>query len=148
MELILWRHAEAEDSQPDLARKLTRKGEKQAANMAAFLNRRLPAETRILVSPAVRAQQTALALSANFTTIPEIAPNAIAQELLQAAHWPHAGGTVLIVGHQPALGAVVAELLGCEHDSFRIKKGGICWLSRGDGLSDTALRLVISPEFL
>lgn len=148
MNLILWRHAEAEDSQPDLGRKLTRKGEKQAVNVAAFLKRHLPVDTRILVSPAARAQQTAVALTADFTTIADIAPGASAQALLQAAHWPHAGGTVLIVGHQPALGAVVAELLGCGHDSFRIRKGGVCWLSRRDGSPDTALRLAISPEFL
>ena len=35
MELILWRHAEAEDTNPDLARALTRKGRNQASRMAA-----------------------------------------------------------------------------------------------------------------
>ena len=40
MDLILWRHAEAqdpEDGMDDLARALTRRGEKQAARMAAWL---------------------------------------------------------------------------------------------------------------
>jgi phosphohistidine phosphatase, SixA len=42
MELILWRHAEAEDGSPDLERELTGKGHKQAEKMAAFLRPRLP----------------------------------------------------------------------------------------------------------
>ena len=34
MELILWRHAEADDTVPDLKRELTDKGRKQASRMA------------------------------------------------------------------------------------------------------------------
>jgi len=33
MDLILWRHADAEDGVPDSGRKLTAKGEKQARQM-------------------------------------------------------------------------------------------------------------------
>ena len=40
MELILWRHAEAEDGSPDAARKLTAKGEKQAQKLARWLKER------------------------------------------------------------------------------------------------------------
>ena len=58
MDLILWRHAEAFDGTPDLARRLTPKGHKQAAAIAAWLGKRLPAKTRILASPAARAQET------------------------------------------------------------------------------------------
>ena len=39
MDLILWRHAEAEPGAPDHGRRLTPKGEKQAARMAAWLER-------------------------------------------------------------------------------------------------------------
>ncbi|WP_204271061.1 histidine phosphatase family protein, partial [Escherichia coli] len=62
MDLILWRHAEAEviaPGQDDLQRALTPKGERQARRMAAWLNHRLPATTRVLVSPALRCRQTA-----------------------------------------------------------------------------------------
>ena len=34
MDLLLWRHAEAEDGIPDLKRKLTKRGEKQAQQMS------------------------------------------------------------------------------------------------------------------
>src|ERR1017187_9271529 len=111
MELILWRHAEAEDGLSDMARQLTAKGAKQADKMAAFLRPRLPQDTRILVSPAKRAQQTAQALTKNFTTEPAIAPGASPQAILKAVHWLKNEGCVLIVGHQPTLGEVAALLM-------------------------------------
>ena len=52
MDLILWRHADAQDGNPDLERPLTAKGRLQARKMAAWLNQRMPQEARILVSPA------------------------------------------------------------------------------------------------
>ena len=62
MELILWRHADAEDGADDMARRLTPAGEEQAAAMAQWLRAHLPAQYTLLASPAVRAQQTAAAL--------------------------------------------------------------------------------------
>ena len=82
MDLILWRHAEAEPGEPDLGRRLTAKGLKQAERMAAWLERHLPDTTRILVSPAERAQQTARALKRRFRTVPEVAPGASAAAVL------------------------------------------------------------------
>jgi phosphohistidine phosphatase len=58
MDLILWRHAEAEDGVPDTARKLTPKGEKQAQKIAKWLKERIESPVRMIVSPAVRTQQT------------------------------------------------------------------------------------------
>ncbi len=148
MDLILWRHAEAADGTPDHARKLTAKGVKQAEKVASFLHQHLPDDTRILVSPATRTQQTVAALTDHFTLTPAIAPGASARGLLQAAHWPDAGGTVLIVGHQPTLGEVAAQLLGCSDYSPGIKKGALWWFGWREGSAQTTLRLVISPEFL
>jgi len=148
MDLILWRHAEAEDRIPDHARELTAKGIKQAGKMAAFLHQHLPQDHRILVSPATRTQQTVAALTGHFTLAPTIAPGASAQAVLHAARWPDAGGTVLIVGHQPTLGEVAAQLLGCEDATLSIKKGSLWWFSRREGSAQTTLRLVITPDFL
>ncbi len=150
MDLILWRHAEAADGIPDNARKLTAKGVKQAEKIAAFLHQHLPDDTRILASPATRAQQTVTALTNHFTLVPAIAPGASAQAVLQAARWPDAGGTVLIVGHQPALGEVAAQLLGCIDYPLSIKKGALWWFSRREreGSAQVTLRLVITPDFL
>ncbi len=148
MDLILWRHAEAEDGTPDHARELTAKGIKQAAKVAAFLHQHLPEHHRILVSPATRAQQTASALSGHFTLAPTISPGASAEAVLHAARWPDAGDTVLVVGHQPTLGEVAAQLLGYADATLSIKKGAIWWFSQRDGSEQVTLRLVISPDFL
>jgi phosphohistidine phosphatase len=150
MDLILWRHAEAEEGGPDLARTLTSKGRKQAARVAEWLLQRLPAKFTVLASPAARAQQTAEALAARVKTVERLAPGAAAPDVLQAAGWPDGDGVVLVVGHQPDLGAVVAHLLGGEGGSWSIKKGGLWWLrnrSRDEG-EQIVVRAVVSPELL
>ncbi len=73
MDLVLWRHAEAQElveGGDDLARILTSRGEKQAARMASWLDRQLPESTRILVSPARRTEQTAIALGRKYKILP------------------------------------------------------------------------------
>jgi len=148
MELILWRHAEAEDGLPDISRALTAKGKKQAEKMAIFLRTTLPHNTRILVSPAKRAQQTAQALSKNFITEPGIAPGTSPQALLKAACWPEGGGCTMIVGHQPALGEAAALLMTGKPECWSIRKGAVWWLGCGEENNQTMLRLIIAPEHL
>ena len=150
MDLILWRHAEAEEGEPDLARTLTSKGRKQAARVAEWLLQRLPARFTVLASPAARAQQTAEALAARIKTVEKLAPGAAVSDILQAAGWPDGDGVVLVVGHQPDLGAVVAHLLAGVDDSWSIKKGGLWWLNdraREDG-AKIVVRAVVSPDLL
>jgi phosphohistidine phosphatase len=149
MDLILWRHADAEDGFPDLERALTPKGHKQAARMAAWLREHLPDGTRVLVSPATRAQQTAEALTKSYETVDEIAPGAPHLAVLEAAGWPHAKGAVLVVGHQPTLGQAVAFLLSGEPEEWDMKKGAIFWLAhqRG-GPTQAVLRAAMSPKLL
>jgi phosphohistidine phosphatase len=150
MDLILWRHAEAEDGIPDMERRLTAKGEKQADRMAAFLRPRLPHDTHILVSPARRTQQTAQALTKNFDTETAIAPGASPQAILEATGWLEGGGCVLIVGHQPSLGEVAALLMTGAPVYWSIKKGAVWWLGRREreGAQETVLRLAIAPDLL
>ncbi|MCU0840747.1 MAG: histidine phosphatase family protein [Thiobacillaceae bacterium] len=150
MDLILWRHAEAEDGMPDLGRALTAKGRKQAERMAAWLRERLPKETRILVSPAKRALQTAAALGLEYTVVDGIAPGADPAALLAAAGWPDASAPVLLVGHQPTLGLAAGLLLCGEERELGIKKGGVVWLTnrvRG-GASGTVIKAVMTVEML
>ncbi len=148
MDLILWRHADAADGVPDQARELTAKGIKQSAKIATFLQQHLPDQLRILVSPAARAQQTATALTSHFTLAPTLSPGASAEAVLHAARWPDSGGAVLVVGHQPTLGEVAAQLLGCGDMSLSIKKGSIWWFSQREGADQVTLRLVLTPDFL
>ena len=130
MDLILWRHAEAEDARgnDDLGRALTARGRKQAERMAAWLGPRLPATTRIVASPALRCQQTVAALGRPVSTVDAIGPGASAEAVLDAARWPHGGGAVLVVGHQPTLGETAARALGGGDEHRRLRKGAVCWL--------------------
>ncbi len=144
IELLLWRHADAEDGHPDAARELTAKGRKQSAAAARWLRARLPGEYRLLVSPATRAQQTAEALGARKPeTVPAVDVGASAADVLEAARWDQATGTVIVVGHQPTLGRVASLLLSASEEDWRIKKGAIWWFSgRGGAVS---LRAVFDP---
>lgn len=156
MDLILWRHAEAEEADgrtPDSKRRLTARGEKQARKMATWLKDRLPAKTRILVSPAERTQQTAHALGLAFELEPKVGIGADTADLIAATDWPEGNGSrsaVLIVGHQPTLGRLAALLLSGTEDDWAIKKGAVWWFSSRlrDHGPQTTLRAVIGPELL
>ncbi len=154
MELILWRHAEAEPGEPDLGRQLTAKGEKQARRVAEWLHKRLPQTAKVYASPARRAQQTAQALTEishhKVRTLEELAPGATAAEILAAADWPNSKAAVVIVGHQPTLGLVASELLSGQPRDWSLKKGAVWWLSQRehDGDEQTVLRAVINPDLV
>ena len=157
MDLILWRHAEAEewpDGDPqagsDMERSLTPRGVKQAARMANWLDRQLPDGTRILISPARRCEQTALALGRKYKIYSELAPDATCTQLLALVQWPQAKSPILVVGHQPTLGQTIAELMGLKESDCPVKKGAVWWLrSRDrDGHSQTVVVTVQSPEIL
>jgi phosphohistidine phosphatase len=150
MDLILWRHADAEPGEPDIDRPLTAKGVRQAERMAAWLDSHLPDHCRILVSPAERTQQTARALGRKFKTAPELAPGATAAAVLAAAGWPDAREARLIVGHQPTLGETAALLLSGSGAPWGMRKAAVWWLSnrsREQG-ADVVLKAVIGPDFL
>ncbi len=153
MDLILWRHAEAVEiplGGNDMARALTSRGEKQAARMAAWLDRQLPDSARIWVSPAKRTEQTALALGRKFRTSSVLGPHGTVEELLQLVQWPQANGCVLVVGHQPVLGQAIAELLGLNASECAVKKGALWWLRHREreAAAQTVVVTVQSPEVL
>ena len=150
MDLILWRHCEAEPGEPDLGRRLTSKGLKQAERMAQWLDSHLPDTCRVLVSPADRAQQTAVALQRKFRTVPELAPGASVAAVLAAANWPDSREPVLIVGHQPTLGAVASFLLSGEEAYWSVRKGAVWWLSNRakEGVAAVVLKVVVAPDFI
>ena len=156
MDLILWRHAEAEDlargSDDDLARPLTARGHKQAAQVAQWLRPRLPEKFAVVASPAVRTRATADALKVRYTLDERLAPGASASDVLAACGWPHgigaSSGTVIVVGHQPTLGRVASLLLAGAESSWSVRKGAVWWLSgrERDARSQVVLRATIGPE--
>ena len=168
MDLILWRHADAgepmDDVMQDLARKLSPKGEKQAARMADWLNRFLPQSTRILVSPALRCQQTAQALARKFQTREALGPGGSVAHLLALARWPERREPVLVVGHQPTLGMAAALLMAglqgsaeaagepAQHatPAWSVRKGAVWWLRHRErgGVAEVVLVSARSPDNL
>lgn len=150
MDLILWRHAEAEMGEPDDDRRLTSKGHKQAARMADWLDQVLPNGCKILVSPSMRTRQTAQALDRKFKIHPGLAQDATTASLLAAANWPDSREPVVLVGHQPALGQLAALLVSGTEQEWTIRKGNIWWIAQRerDDVTTPFLRAVMSPDLL
>ena len=158
MQLILWRHAESEeDAVSDLARALTPKGLQQATRMATWFMTQAGSDLtrwKIMVSPAVRAQQTAAALSTESgikpATAESIAPEATPDAILQAAGWPDSADNVIVVGHQPTLGLVIARLLSSGDKYVAVKKGAMWWFETHarDNAYQTTLRVMTTPRSL
>ena len=132
--LILWRHAEAEladialSVEDDMARELTSKGKHQAKLMARWVQKHQPKNLMLISSPAVRAFQTAEALKYNINIHPSLKSGATLQQVLTALADTEFPQNLLIVGHQPWLGALAAHLTGCSGADINIKKGAIWWL--------------------
>lgn len=152
MELILWRHAEAQESVgiADMDRKLIPAGHKHAESMAAWLRPRLPKKIRIIVAPAKRARQTADCLGLEYEIERKVGIGADAAELLAATKWPESRTPVLLVGHQPSLGRLASLLLGQQEQDMPIKKGGLLWFStrEREHRMQVVLRCVIHPDLL
>jgi len=155
MDLLLWRHAEAEQGSPDAKRKLTARGEKQAAQMGEWLRKNAPKNLLVVASPALRCQQTARALGVAFETDARLGTGGNVSTLLAAIGWPDGGDAkgghraVLVVGHQPTLGQAAALLLSGEEAPWTIKKGALWWFSNRtrQGETQTVLRAAIPVEF-
>jgi len=77
-------------------------------------------------------------------------PDAPYAHLLQVAQWPDADTTVLLVGHQPSLGSVIAHTLGLEAAHCAVKKGAVWWLRTREraGQIETVIVTVQTPEYL
>src|SRR5690606_33443466 len=154
------RHAEAQEhpdgefglagDAQDMARRLTSRGEKQAARIGAWLDRQLPEGARIWCSPAVRCEQTALALGRKFKTSELIAPDTPLENVLELVQWPTGKSPVVVVGHQPTLGRVIAQLLSLTEADCSVKKGAVWWLRHRDraGSEQTVVVTVQTPEML
>lgn len=150
MELILWRHAEAEDGEPDEERRLTGRGKKQAKRVAKWLARRLPEDFALISSPARRALQTARALGVEAAIEEALGVNASPETLLRALGWPDGGErTVVAVGHQPALGQAAALALTGRVAALALGKGAFVWIAtRKRRAGEVRLRAAGSPDLL
>ena len=151
MELILWRHAEAEDGvgKPDDERDLTKKGVRQAERMAEWLRPRLEGKWRVVASPAARAIQTVTPLGRDYEVATGIDPMHSAADLLREVDWPR-GGNVIAVGHNPTFGEVAAQLVSGREGEVPFRKGAIWWFATREraGHAETVLKVVMAPDMI
>ncbi len=139
-QLWLLRHADAEPhgTRVDSERRLTERGERQARLAGIALGRLQVNVEAILVSPKVRARQTAELASegwgedrqALLATHEPLAGGFDARQALDALAGTDPEGNVMLVGHEPDLSGVVAELTGASID---LKKGGLAVVRLGGG---------------
>ena len=153
MDLIVWRHADAEDASApdtDMARCLSARGIRQATRMAQWLDRKLPDNARVLVSPAMRCEQTVVPLGRKYKICPELAPDASSDDLLKLVQWPGNKWPVVVVGHQPTLGQTINHLLGFGGLDIAMRKGSLWWLRsrERDGKIQTIVVTVQSPDLI
>jgi phosphohistidine phosphatase len=132
MELILWRHAEAEPGEPDNTRALTARGRKQAMKMAGWLDCHLPPGCKIWCSPASRTVQTAESLGRKFKIHDDLGIASSPDRILKLVNWPHAREPALVIGHQPLLGQLASLLLTGTPSTWTLRKSGIWWLAQRD----------------
>ncbi len=150
MDLILWRHAEAEEGSDDMQRALTRRGQKQASAMAAWLHKQLPDDFVLFASEALRSQQTAALFAKSYEVMPALNPDASVEQVLNTIDWPRSGKTIVLVGHQPYIGRLAATLMSEQPLLWSVKKGAIWWLSHRErhGIEQIRLKAMITPSML
>jgi phosphohistidine phosphatase len=152
-QLWLLRHAEAEPhgTRPDVERRLTPRGERQAKTAGVALARMGAAFEEVLFSPKARARQTAEIAAREWGAEqrerlrehPPLAGAFDAQQARDALAQIGPDGRLMLVGHEPDLSRLIADLTGGQVD---LKKGGLA-VVRLEGLAGE-LVLLLRPREL
>lgn len=121
----LLRHAEAADGQPDEARPLTDKGERQAVLAGRALARLGVKLDVCLTSPRVRALDTARLACESLHLEPKVSA-ALDGGPFDVERLAAGLGQVLLVGHNPSMAQALHELTGAR---TRFKKGAVAVVS-------------------
>ncbi|MFN2471225.1 MAG: phosphohistidine phosphatase SixA [Gaiellaceae bacterium] len=120
MRVFVVRHAEAASGEPDESRELTPAGAESARALGKQLAANGVRPDAILTSPLLRARQTgaelARALGVDAQAEERLAPGATGDAVRKAV--VGRGEIVVLVGHQPDCGRIVAELTGGEEPPF------------------------------
>jgi phosphohistidine phosphatase len=140
MNLYLMRHGIAVDAGDpsivhDNQRPLTNKGAKRMRLAARGLRRLGIKFDGILTSPVLRARQTAeivaatLGMESRLEEISGLAPESSVEHLLFGLTRYQDREHLLLVGHQPLLGQMLASLIDANREAtceFNIRKGSLC----------------------
>ena len=142
MDLYLLRHGSAADpgaqgGRRDADRPLTSEGEKEIREVARGMQKLEISLDCILTSPLARAHRTAEIVAEVYSfprkpdIVPALGPEGGPETLRRALESDYSGEeNLLLVGHEPSLGALLSYLLlGTTEGSFVIKKGGLARVS-------------------
>jgi phosphohistidine phosphatase len=141
MDIWLLRHAIAEEvsaSGRDADRGLTSDGLRRAERVARGLAALEPAIDLVLTSPYRRARQTAepaaraLGLARRLRETRALEPGRDPREILDEVRAEDAAG-VLLVGHEPHLGALLGILVAEGRAVLPLKKAAAAWIALEDG---------------
>ena len=147
MRIFLVRHGEADAEAPeglgDEARALTAKARANTAAHFASLAERIGSVSLVLTSPLVRTVQTAQLLS---TTLKHEGPLRVHRCLLpdmpvgsvMSMLDEHVGEDIVLVGHQPSMGALATHLLGMQSFPKQVSPGTIIAIERPDSIEPGA----------
>ncbi len=142
MNLYLLRHAIAvlrgtEGYERDGDRPLTPKGEKKMYRIAEGMKAMGLSFDVILSSPVLRAKQTAeiaaevLGQKKRLAFLEALSTSGDPEEVIEAIQKKYVScGSILLVGHEPDMSALISLLLsGDDHIAVTMKKGGLCKLT-------------------
>jgi phosphohistidine phosphatase len=141
VKVFLVRHGDADAELPeglgDDARALTAKARHAVAQHFGALSERMGTVGLILTSPLVRSVQTAQILSfalkhegllrAHRSLLPDMPVGALESVLRE-----HSGHNLILVGHQPSMGAMAAHLLGMQSFPKPVNPGTVIALERSE----------------
>ncbi len=157
MDLILWRHGEADNNTDDLSRKLTKKGKSDALLIANFIHDKLPQSIQFMASEALRSQQTLACLNQPFDIYSELNPEESIETVLPFLY-SKLNSPIICVGHLPWIGQACAQLLQNQlavkqsHSIINVERAGLYWfnvqLNKQTAQIYTELQAVINPKLL
>jgi phosphohistidine phosphatase len=133
MTLYLLRHADADTpAANDDERALSEKGVKQSKRVASFCREQGVKPDLILVSPLLRAQQTAgpvaEKLGLEIETVPWLAYGTATERVFEQLATRTDASSIMLVGHEPDFGLLAAALLGAEREAVRVRKASLILL--------------------
>jgi phosphohistidine phosphatase len=134
--LLILRHAKAQpdSASGDWARDLAERGHRDASVIGDLIRERIGQPDAIVSSDANRARQTAELVATAIEFAEPIALNhavyaAELDDLVAVVRgFPERAGTVLLVGHNPGLEALVAHLAGIDATEIRLPTAGLAHL--------------------
>jgi len=159
MTVLMLRHGQAEPRGPGIAdseRKLTRKGVRDVRRVMEVARKAGVRITAVLRSPLRRAVDTAAIAVKAFdpeidviettSLLPDAATALTIKELQAYA----SKDCLLLVGHEPHLSALAADLLGCSDLRIRLKKAALLRIDVrvGKGALEGELHWILNPRLV